>query len=75
MLVVPSLINRPYILDLAPGRSLLRWLAAQGLRPLLMDWGTPGAAEAGFDLRRLRRAAAGAGAGGGAARWPAGRCR
>ncbi len=51
VLVVPSLINRPYILDLAPGRSLLRWLAAQGLRPLLMDWGTPGAAEAGFDLQ------------------------
>ena len=39
---VPSLINRPYILDLAPGRSMLRWLAAQGLRPLLMEWGTPG---------------------------------
>jgi polyhydroxyalkanoate synthase subunit PhaC len=50
VLVVPSLINRPYILDLDPGRSLLRWLAAQGLRPLLMDWGSPGATEAAFDL-------------------------
>jgi polyhydroxyalkanoate synthase len=50
VLIVPSLINRPYILDLAPSRSMLRWLAAQGLRPLLMDWGEPGPAEAGFDL-------------------------
>jgi polyhydroxyalkanoate synthase subunit PhaC len=45
LLVVPSLINRAYILDLAPGRSLLRHLAEQGLRPLLVDWGEPGPAE------------------------------
>lgn len=50
VLVVPSLINRPYILDLVEGRSLLRWLAGRGFRPLLMDWGVPGTAEAGFDL-------------------------
>jgi len=37
---VPSLINPPSILDLAPGNSLLRWLAAEGgVRPLLVDWG------------------------------------
>ncbi len=39
---VPSLINPPFILDLAPGNSLLEWLATQGVRPLLVDWGTPG---------------------------------
>lgn len=50
VLVVPSLINRAYVLDLAPGRSMLRWLAEKGLRPLLLDWGTPDGAEAGFDL-------------------------
>lgn len=50
VLVVPSLINRAYILDLAEGRSLLRHLAARGLRPLLVDWGRPGAVERGFDL-------------------------
>jgi polyhydroxyalkanoate synthase len=39
VLFVPSLINPPSILDL-PGRSLLRWLAAEGgVRPLLLDWG------------------------------------
>ncbi len=39
---VPSLINPPQILDLARGNSLLRWLARQGVRPMLVDWGTPG---------------------------------
>jgi polyhydroxyalkanoate synthase subunit PhaC len=50
VLVVPSLINRAYILDLAPGKSLMRFLAAQGLRPLLVDWGKPDALERRFDL-------------------------
>jgi poly[(R)-3-hydroxyalkanoate] polymerase subunit PhaC len=62
VLVVPSLINRAYILDLAPGQSLLRYLAAQGLRPLLVDWGAPGAEERRFGVgdyivRRLEPAA------------------
>ena len=62
VLVVPSLINRAYILDLAPGQSLLRYLADQGLRPLLIDWGAPGEEERGFDVgdyitRRLEPAA------------------
>lgn len=42
---VPSLINGPEILDLDRDRSLLRWLAAQGLRPMLIDWGSPTGAE------------------------------
>jgi polyhydroxyalkanoate synthase len=50
VLVVPSLINRWYILDLSAERSLLRYLAAHGLRPLLVDWGRPGAIERGFTL-------------------------
>jgi len=50
VLFVPSLINRAYILDLSARRSLLRHLARQGLRPLLVDWGAPGAVERDFDL-------------------------
>jgi len=38
---VPSLINPPDVLDLDEDRSLLRWLVGQGVRPLLLDWGTP----------------------------------
>ena len=45
VLFVPSLINPPTVLDLAPDRSLLRWLAAQGHRILLLDWGWPNQAR------------------------------
>lgn len=62
VLIVPSLINRAYILDLAPGQSLLRYLCKEGLRPLLVDWGAPGDEERHFTLddyiaRRLVAAA------------------
>ncbi|WP_338068990.1 alpha/beta fold hydrolase [Sphingomonas crocodyli] len=41
VIFVPSLINGSEILDLAPHNSLMQWLAREGLRPLLLDWGTP----------------------------------
>jgi len=50
LLVVPSLINRSYILDLKPDVSFLRTLAAEGMRPLLVDWGAPGPIERDFTL-------------------------
>ena len=67
VLFVPSLINRAYVLDLASGRSMMRWLAGQGVRPLLLDWGWPGEAERRFTLTdyvagRLERALAAVGA-------------
>ena len=66
VLFVPSLVNRAYVLDLAPGHSMLRWLAGQGVRPLLLDWGWPGEVERRFTLTdyvagRLERAMAAAG--------------
>ena len=39
VLFVPSLINPPNVLDLSEERSLLRWLANQECRVLLLDWG------------------------------------
>lgn len=50
VVVVPSLINPPFVLDLAPDNSLLRWLAQQGLRVLLVDWGTPLPEDREMDL-------------------------
>ena len=50
ILVVPSLINRFYVLDLLPGHSFLRHVAARGLRPFVVDWGEPGAAERDFSI-------------------------
>jgi poly(3-hydroxyalkanoate) synthetase len=69
VLFVPSLVNRAYVLDLAPGLSMMRHLAASGLRPLLLDWGWPEEAERGFTLTdyiagRLERALAAAAAAG-----------
>ena len=49
VVVVPSLINPPTVLDLAAHNSMLRWLATQGVRPLLVDWGD-GLAERALDL-------------------------
>lgn len=42
---VYSLINRPYILDFLPGRSLLEYLTGRGFPCYVIDWGTPGLAE------------------------------
>ncbi len=50
VLVVPSLINRAYVLDLTAQTSLLRWLAGKGVRPYLLDWDRPGTEERGFTL-------------------------
>lgn len=41
ILIVPSLINRSYILDLTASRSFVAFLAGAGYRPLLLDWGRP----------------------------------
>jgi poly(3-hydroxyalkanoate) synthetase len=61
VLFIPSLVNRGTILDLDHGASLLRFLAGEGVRPLLLDWGWPGTRERRFTLTdyivgRLERA-------------------
>jgi polyhydroxyalkanoate synthase len=50
VLLVTSLINRFYIVDLSARRSLVRFLAAHGMRPLVIDWGPPGEEERRFSL-------------------------
>ena len=50
VLVAPSLINRGYVLDLMHERSFMRALAADGMRPYLVDWGAPGEAERALGL-------------------------
>lgn len=42
ILLVPSLINRHYVLDLLPGKSFAQWLVARGWDVYCVDWGTPG---------------------------------
>lgn len=50
LLAVPSLVNRGYVLDLSRRNSMVRYLAAAGVRVLLMEWGQPGPDEAGYDV-------------------------
>ena len=47
---VPSLINPPHILDLAPANSLLRWIAGEGFAAFLIDWGEPASSDAWLDV-------------------------
>src|SRR5579875_1773367 len=61
VLVVPSLVNRAYVLDLLKEHSMLRFLANSGVRTYLLDWGWPEALEREFTLTdyiagRLERA-------------------
>lgn len=49
LLLIPSLINRHYILDLMEGKSLARFLAGRSFHVYVLDWGTPGADERDYD--------------------------
>jgi len=50
ILMITSLINPNYIVDLMPGRSLVGFLKNAGYRPLLVNWGEPGPEERNFGL-------------------------
>jgi polyhydroxyalkanoate synthase len=50
LLFVPPTINRFYILDLAPGRSLVEHLVAQGQQVFVMSWRNPDVGQGHFDL-------------------------
>lgn len=53
VLMIPSLINRYYVLDLAPGKSLTEFLLAEGHDVLVIDWGTPGPEDRGVTFDRV----------------------
>lgn len=72
VVVVPSLINRSYIVDLEPDRSLVDGLADRGHPVYLVDWGVFGPEDGGVTVahvvlellhRALDRACRHAGAG------------
>lgn len=45
LLISYALVNRPYILDLQPQRSVIRQLLKRGFDVYLIDWGVPSAAD------------------------------
>jgi polyhydroxyalkanoate synthase len=50
LLIVPPTINKYYVIDLAPGRSLAEYLAGRGLQVFVMSWRNPGARHAKWDF-------------------------
>ena len=50
LLFVPPTINRYYILDLAPGRSMIEHLLSQGHQVFVMSWRNPDQEQGYFDL-------------------------
>jgi len=50
VVVVPSMINKAWICDLEPDRSLVGALAAAGHPTYLVDWGEPGPEDANQDV-------------------------
>ncbi|CAN0317354.1 unnamed protein product, partial [Phaeothamnion confervicola] len=51
VLLVYSLINRPSVMDLQPGRSVVESLLAEGFDVYLLDWGIPNPCDQALDLQ------------------------
>ena len=50
VLVVPPMINKYYVTDLAPGRSMLEFLVGQGHQVFVLSWCNPGKDAKNWDL-------------------------
>ncbi|WP_320670087.1 PHA/PHB synthase family protein [Patulibacter defluvii] len=50
LLIVPPTINKYYVLDMAPGRSIVEHLVAQGQQVFMISWRNPDADHAHFDF-------------------------
>jgi polyhydroxyalkanoate synthase len=50
LLMIPPQINKFYILDLAPGRSLIEYAVAQGFQVFAVSWRNPTAAQRDWGL-------------------------
>src|SRR5580692_12742371 len=50
LLIVPPTINKFYVMDLAPGRSLVEYLVGSGLQVFMISWRNPDARHAKWDF-------------------------
>ena len=50
LLIVPPTINKFYVIDLAPGRSLAEYLVGQGQQVFMISWRNPDARHAAWDF-------------------------
>ena len=56
LLFVPPTINKFYVLDISPGRSMVEWLLDQQQQVFTISWRNPDAAQGHFDLDTYARA-------------------
>ena len=56
LLIVPPTINKFYVMDLAPGRSLAEYLVATGLQVFMISWRNPDARHAAWDFNTYGQA-------------------
>jgi polyhydroxyalkanoate synthase subunit PhaC len=56
LLIVPPTINKFYVMDLAPGRSLVGYLVASGLQVFMISWRNPDARYAAWDFNTYGQA-------------------
>jgi len=50
LVMVPPVINKFYVMDLAPGRSMVEYLAGRGLPVFMISWRNPDARHANWDF-------------------------
>ena len=56
LLIVPPVINKFYVMDLAPGRSMVEYLVGRGLQVFMISWRNPDARYAKWDLNTYGQA-------------------
>jgi len=56
LVIVPPVINKFYVMDLAPGRSLAEYLVGSGLQVFMISWRNPDARHAAWDMNTYGQA-------------------
>ena len=56
LVIVPPVINKYYVMDLAPGRSMVEYLAGQGMQVFMISWRNPDARYAKWDINTYGQA-------------------
>ena len=56
LVIVPPVINKFYVMDLAPGRSMVEYLVGRGLQVFMISWRNPDARHAKWDINTYGQA-------------------
>ncbi len=56
LVIVPPTINKFYVMDMAPGRSLVEYLGGSGLQVFVISWRNPDARHAQWDFNTYGQA-------------------